>query len=67
LKKYRMGMRSTRTMAKPEKMAPSTKNGAKRVECQPGISAMAKSQDTTLWTDTTSGVARAAKRPYARR
>ena len=42
-------------MAKPEKMAPSTKNGAKRVECQPGTSAIAKSNDTTLCTDSTSG------------
>jgi len=50
-------------MAKPEKIAPSTKNGAKSVECHPGTRAMAKSHDTTLWTDTTSGVARAANSP----
>src|SRR2546430_11641829 len=36
------------TIAKPEKMAPSTKNGANSVECQPGTRAIAKSQDTTL-------------------
>jgi hypothetical protein len=51
------------TMAKPEKMAPSTKKGAKRVECQPGTRAMAKSKDTTLCTESTRGVARAASRP----
>ena len=50
-------------MAKPEKMAPSTKKGANSVECQPGTSAMAKSNDTTLCTDSTSGVASAARRP----
>ena len=58
-----MGMSSTSTMAKPEKMAPSTKKGAKSVECQPGTRAMAKSQDTTLCTESTSGVARAANSP----
>ena len=58
-----MGSMRTTTMAKPEKMAPSTKNGAKSVECQPGTSAMAKSQDTTLCTDSTRGVASAANRP----
>ena len=51
------------TIAKPEKMAPSTKKGAKSVECQPGTSAIAKSHDTTLCTESTSGVASAAKRP----
>ncbi len=51
------------TIAKPEKMAPFTKKGANRVECQPGTRAMAKSKDTTLCTDRTSGVASAAKRP----
>ena len=56
-------MISTSTIAKPEKIAPSTKNGANRVECQPGTRAIAKSQDTTLWTESTSGVARAAKSP----
>jgi hypothetical protein len=60
-------MSSTSTIAKPEKIAPSTKNGAKSVECQPGTRAIAKSHDTTLWTEMTSGVASAAKRPYARR
>ena len=52
-------------MPSPEKIAPATKYGAKIVLCQPGTSDMAKSHDTTLWTDTTSGVASAANRPYA--
>ena len=50
-------------MAKPEKMAPSTKKGAKSVECQPGTRAMAKSKDTTLCTESTRGVANAANSP----
>ena len=50
-------------MAKPEKMAPSTKKGGKSVECHPGTSAIAKSNDTTLCTDRTSGVEIAAKMP----
>ena len=50
-------------MAKPEKMAPSTKKGANSVECHPGTSAIAKSNDTTLCTERTSGVASAAKSP----
>ena len=50
-------------MAKPEKMAPSTKNGANRLECQPGTRAIAKSNDTTLCTESTRGVASAARRP----
>src|SRR6267143_1998932 len=55
-----MGRTSTSTIANPEKIAPSTKNGANSVECHPGTSAIAKSQDTTLWTESTSGVASAA-------
>jgi hypothetical protein len=58
-----MGRMRMRTMAKPEKMAPSTKKGAKRVECQPGTRAMAKSNDTTLCTESTRGVASAASSP----
>ena len=58
-----MGRISTSTIAKPEKMAPSTKNGANSVECQPGTRAIAKSKDTTLCTESTSGVARAASSP----
>ena len=33
------------------------------VLCQPGRMDTAKSHDTTLWTEMTSGVARAAKKP----
>ncbi|MBW2448591.1 MAG: hypothetical protein JRG83_22120, partial [Deltaproteobacteria bacterium] len=43
----RTGINTVSTMAKPEKMAPATKYGAKIVACQPGTMAMAKSQDTT--------------------
>jgi hypothetical protein len=49
-------------MASPERRAPATKKGGKMVECQPGTSETAKSQDTMEWTETTSGVMRAAKR-----
>src|SRR4030095_2999118 len=66
-KKCRMGSTRISTMAKPEKMAPSTKNGANSVECQPGTSAIAKSHDTTLCKDSTSGVDSAAHKPQARR
>src|SRR5262249_605022 len=56
-----MGNIRMSTMAKPEKMAPSTKKGAKSVEGQPGTRAMAKSNDTTLCTDSTRGGARATR------
>ena len=36
------------------------------MECQPGVTETAKSHETTLCTDTTSGVAKAAKKRYAR-
>ena len=62
----RMGMTSVRTIARPEWMAPATKYGAKIVVCHPGRLAIAKSHDTTEWTETTSGVARAAKKRYPR-
>ncbi len=44
-------------IAKPENIAPATKNGGKIVECQPGVLPVAKSKPTTLWTETTSGTA----------
>ena len=53
----RTGIIMVSTIAKPEKMAPATKYGAKIVACQPGTIDMAKSQDTTLCTESTSGVA----------
>ncbi len=54
------------TIPMPEKIAPATKYGGKMVACQPGVRAMAKSNDTTLCTDSTSGVANAARNRYAR-
>ena len=60
---FRIGISSVITIASPEKMAPATKYGAKIVLCQPGRIDMAKSHETTLWTDTTRGVASAANRP----
>jgi len=44
------------TIAKPEKMAPATKYGGKIVVCQPGITDVAKSKDTIVCTESTSGV-----------
>ncbi len=58
----RIGISSVRTIARPEWIAPATKYGAKIVVCQPGRLAIAKSQDTTEWTEITSGVASAAKK-----
>ena len=63
----RAGITSVSTIAKPLKIAPATKNGGKIVECQPGTSAIAKSDDTMLCTDNTSGVARPASSRYATR
>src|SRR3954471_9888991 len=54
------------TMPMPEKIAPATKYGGKIVACQPGVSAIAKSKDTTECTESTSGVAKAARNRYAR-
>ena len=54
------------TIPMPEKMAPATKYGGKIVACQPGVSAIAKSNDTTECTESTSGVANAARNRYAR-
>src|SRR5690606_41231965 len=62
----RIGTRSVITMARPLKIAPATKYGAKIVVCQPGTMDMAKSHDTTECTESTSGVARAARYRYAR-
>src|SRR2546423_15477729 len=54
------------TIPIPEKIAPATKYGGKIVVCQPGVSAIAKSKDTTECTDSTSGVENAARNRYAR-
>src|SRR5579872_3544728 len=49
------------THANPENIAPATKYGGKIVVCQPGITEVAKSNDTMVCTDSTSGVDRPAK------
>ncbi len=54
------------TMPTPEKIAPATKYGGKIVVCQPGVSAIAKSKETTECTESTSGVENAARNRYAR-
>src|SRR5215210_5874322 len=59
-------MAIVKTMPIPEKIAPATKYGGKIVACHPGVSAIAKSNDTTECTDKTSGVAKAARNRYAR-
>src|SRR6478672_12935332 len=59
-------MAMVNTMPMPEKMAPATKYGGKIVVCHPGVSAIAKSNDTTECTDSTSGVENAARNRYAR-
>src|SRR3569833_2022116 len=43
-------------MAKPEKIAPATKYGGNMVVCHPGSSEVAKSMDTKVCTESTSGV-----------
>src|SRR5687768_10065013 len=59
-------MMIVKTMPMPEKIAPATKYGGKIVACQPGVSAIAKSKDTTECTESTSGVLNAARNRYAR-
>src|ERR1041385_7611732 len=66
LNALRSGMTIVNTIPMPEKMAPATKYGGKIVACQPGVSAIAKSNDTTECTESTSGVAKAARNRYAR-
>src|SRR5436309_15062021 len=48
------------THAKPEKIAPATKYGGKMVVCQPGITEVAKSNETMVCTDSTNGVLKPA-------
>ena len=45
------------TITNPEKIAPATKYGGKIVVCHPGITEVAKSNDTIVCTESTSGVA----------
>ena len=52
------------TIPIPEKIAPATKYGGKIVVCQPGVIAIAKSNDTTECTESTSGVENAARKRY---
>src|SRR5438128_348408 len=66
LQRERKGTSKVKTIPKPEKIAPATKYGGKIVVCQPGTCDTAKSNDTTLCTESTSGVARAARIRYAR-
>ena len=47
-------------IANPEKIAPATKYGGKIVVCQPGTTDVAKSKDTIVCTDNTSGVLKPA-------
>src|SRR6478752_435649 len=48
------------TIANPENTAPATKYGGKIVVCHPGITEVAKSKDTIVCTESTSGVAKPA-------
>ena len=48
------------TIANPEKIAPATKYGGNMVVCHPGITDVAKSKDTMVCTESTSGVAKPA-------
>jgi hydrogenase maturation factor HypE len=61
----RAGISSVNTIANPPKIAPATKYGGKMVVCQPGMTDVAKSNDTTLCTESTSGVERPARSRYA--
>src|SRR5882762_5522551 len=60
----RAGIIQVATIAKPENTAPATKYGGKIVVCQPGSTDVAKSNDTIVWTESTSGVDRPASRMY---
>ena len=60
----RIGAINSSTMAKPDNNAPNTKNGGNWVECHPVVAAPAKSNPTTLCTETTSGAMIAASTPY---
>ena len=57
------------TIANPENTAPATKYGGKIVVCHPGTIEVAKSIDTIVCTESTSGVAKPAstKDTYSKR
>ena len=57
----RAGTMMVSTIAKPPKIAPATKYGGKIVVCQPGTTEVAKSNETTECTESTSGVESAAR------
>ncbi len=61
---FRAGIIQVMTIAKPENTAPATKYGGKIVVCQPGMTDVAKSNDTMVWTESTSGVDRPARSTY---
>src|SRR5690554_7037366 len=56
----RMIINSVFTIANPEKIAPATKYGGRIVVCHPGITDVAKSNDTMVCTESTNGVAKPA-------
>src|SRR5678816_3708243 len=60
LKTFRVTSNNVCTIANPEKIAPATKYGGKMVVCHPGITEVAKSKDTTVCTESTSGVLKPA-------
>ena len=43
-------------VAKPEKIAPTTKYGPNIVECHPTLHVMLIIQETTVWTDIATGI-----------
>ena len=61
---FRSGSARNNTIAKPEKMAPITKNGGKIVACHSGTIDTAKSNDTIECTENTSGVEIPARMRY---
>ena len=61
---FRTRVSKVTTIPKPEKIAPATKYGGKIVVCQPGSMETAKSKDTIVCTDKTSGVESAANNMY---
>src|SRR5450432_1409372 len=63
-KKWRAGTIQVKTMANPENTAPATKYGGKTVVCHPGNTDTAKSKDTMVCTESTSGVDRPARSRY---
>src|SRR4029078_2893578 len=63
-RKRRAGTIQVMTIAQRENTAPATKYGGKIVVGQPGMTDVAKSKDTIVWTESTSGVDRPASSTY---